>query len=385
MISAIDRDLVVQLTQDLVRFPSVNPPGNEREAAEFLGARMSDLGLEVEVQILEETRANVIGRIRGTGKGHLVFSGHLDVVPPGEQPWHHAPFAAERVDGRIYGRGSCDMKGGVASMVTAAAALVQGGFRPNADLIIAASCGEEAGMLGAGVMVERRSLEGAASLVVCEPTGLDVYIGEKGVFWIRIRAFGQTAHGSTPWLGINAVSYFARLIPRLEAYPFTWQESDLLGKPSLSVNIIRGGNKVNVVADFCEIDVDLRTVPSQDQGQLLEQIRALAEEVAAEFHSGLRIELEIDQAKQSLETPRNDALVETTILAVEAIRGKTPLVGGVTYGTDAAYLAPGFNIPMVICGPGGTDMLHQPNEYVEIEQLFQAAEIYVDLAKRLLG
>jgi succinyl-diaminopimelate desuccinylase len=159
----------------------------------------------------------------------------------------------------------------------------------------------------------------------------------------------------------------------------------LLGRPSLSVNTIRGGSKVNVVADFCEIEVDLRTLPSQNQEELLEHIRRLGEELAAEFHPGLRVEIEIDQAKQSLETPRNDPLVEETIKAVTAVRRRPPQVGGVTYGTDAAYLAPGFNIPMVICGPGGTDMLHQPNEYVEIDQLVQAAEIYVDLARRLLA
>src|SRR5579872_4023843 len=135
----VDKDLVVELTRDLVRIQSVNPPGNEQEAAEYLGNRMRHLGLEVELQHLEPDRAQVIGRLRGSGDGHLVLTGHLDVVPPGGQTWEHEPFAADLVDGRIYGRGSADMKGGVAAMVAAAAALIDAGFHPSADFVIAAT------------------------------------------------------------------------------------------------------------------------------------------------------------------------------------------------------------------------------------------------------
>src|SRR5438270_10515282 len=119
----VDLNLVIRLTRDLIRYPSVNPPGDEEEIARFLGEQMEAFGLEVELQPLVERRANVIGRIRGTGTGHLVLTGHIDVVPPGQQPWTHEPFGAEQVEGRIFGRGSADMKGGVAAMVTAAAAL----------------------------------------------------------------------------------------------------------------------------------------------------------------------------------------------------------------------------------------------------------------------
>lgn len=381
----VDRDLVVDLTRELVRFRSVNPPGNEQEVAEYLAGRMTELGLEAELQPLEEGRANVIGRLRGEGSGHLVLTGHLDVVPPGGQEWRHDPFGADLDDGRIYGRGSADMKGGVAAMVTAAAALVRSGFRPSADLILACTAGEEAGMLGAIAMVERGALEGARYLVVAEPSDLNVFVGEKGVLWVKLRALGQTAHGSMPWLGINAVSYMSRLIPRLEEYPFPWEESALLGKPTLSVNVIRGGNKINVVPDLCEIELDMRTVPSQHHQDILERLRSLAQEVARDFHSDLRVEAEIDNDKQPLETDRSEPLVQSAIAAVESVRGTTPEVGGVTYGTDAACLGPGFNIPMVICGPGSPGMAHQPDEYVEVEQLVGASRIYAELAQRLIG
>lgn len=381
----VDRELIVGLTRDLVRFQSVNPPGNEAEVAEFLGARMRDLGLEVEVQPLEEGRANVIGRIPGDGSGHLVFTGHLDVVPPGGQRWEHDPFAAELVDGKIYGRGSADMKGGVAAIVGAAASLVRSGFKPKADLVIAATAGEEAGMIGAAAMAERRSLDGARYLVVAEPSNLDVFIGEKGVLWLLVRALGRTAHGSMPWLGVNAVSYAARLIPRLEEYPFPWEESALLGRPTLSVNVIQGGNKTNVVPDVCEMEVDMRTVPGQDHAHIIRTLQSLAEQVAGEYNPEVRVEVETINDKMPLETERAEPLVGALVEAVEGVRGVSPEVGGVTYGTDAACLAPAFNIPMVICGPGAPGMAHQPDEYVEVEQLVQAAQIYDSLARRLLG
>lgn len=380
----IDRDLVVELTRDLIRLPTVNPPGNELPAAQYLARRMEEFGLEVEVQQIEENRANVIGRIRGTGDGHLVFTGHIDVVPPGGQEWQYPPFAADLEDGRIYGRGSADMKGGVAAIVAALAALQQSGFRPKADVIAACTYGEEAGMVGAKGMTERRSLQGSRYLVVAEPSDLGVYIGEKGVLWVNVRAFGRTAHGSMPHLGVNAISYMARLIPRLEAYPFAYQESELLGKPTLSVNVIAGGNKTNVVPDVAEISLDMRTVPGQNHGQMVEQIRHIAQELAGEFHSDLAIEVEVVQDQAPLETDRSNALVDAIIQSVTATRG-VPEVGGVAYGTDAAYLGPGFDMPMVICGPGAAGMAHQPNESVEVEQLVQATQIYADLARRLLG
>lgn len=381
---AIDRDLVIDLTRELVRIPSVNPPGNEQPAAEYLGRRMQELGMSVDIQQVEPGRANVIGRIHGRGDGHLVLTGHLDVVPPGGQAWERDPFGADLADGKIYGRGSCDMKGGVAAIVAAGAALIESGFQPSADYVVAATCGEEAGMTGARDMVARQSLVGSRYLVVAEPTGLDVFIGEKGVLWVRVRALGQTAHGSMPSLGINAVSYMSRLIPVLEQYPFEFQTSDLLGDPTLSVNTISGGNKTNVVPDLCEIELDMRTVPSQDHKRLMTEIGERATEIARTFHPGLRVEVDLIQEQRPLETEPDHPLVEAMVQTVTVVRGK-PRTAGVPFGTDAAQLGPGFSIPMVICGPGQPSMAHQPNEHVEVEQLVQAAEIYAALAQRLTG
>ncbi|HEX6510237.1 MAG TPA: M20 family metallopeptidase [Chloroflexota bacterium] len=382
--ASVDRDLVTQLTRELIRFQSVNPPGNEAPVAQHLAGRLEEMGIEVDLDEAEPGRANLVARIRGEGDGHLVFTGHLDVVPPGSQKWQHEPFAADLEGGRIYGRGSADMKGGVASIVAAMDALKQSGFRPKADVVLAATYGEEQGLAGARAMAARKSLAGARYLVVAEPTDLNVFIGEKGVLWVTVRALGRTGHGSMPWLGVNAISYMARLIPRLEEYPFPFEESELLGKPTLSVNMIQGGNKSNVVPDVCEITLDMRTVPSQGHRDIIERLRSVAEDAAREFHPDLRVEIDVIEDVGPLETERTEPLVEAMLASVEAVRS-APRVEGVPYATDAAYLGPGFSIPMVICGPGTLGVMHQPDEYTEVEQLVQAAEIYVDLTQRLLS
>lgn len=381
----MDSDLVVRLTREMIRLRSVNPPGDELPVAEYLAAEARQNGLDVELQDLDTGRANCMVRLKGGAAPALVLTGHLDVVPPGEQAWEHDPFGAEIVDGRIYGRGSTDMKGGVAAILTAMIELRRSGFRPAGDVVLAATAGEEAGLYGARDMVERRSLTGAGYLVVAEPTDLNVFVAEKGVLWMQVHYYGRTAHGAMPWLGVNAVSAMARLIPVLESYPFRFEESPTLGKPTLSVNMIDGGNKTNVVPDHCRIVLDMRTVPSQDHAALTQEVKQQAEAVARATNEDIRVDITVDQDSLAVETDPQEPLVRAVTASVQAVTGRPPRVEGVNYATDASVLAPGFSIPMVICGPGGSDMLHQPDEWVAIEQLTQAAEIYADLARRLLG
>lgn len=383
--SSSSPDLAIAITRDLIRIPTVNPPGNELPAAQYLADVMESLGLDVTIQEIEPNRANVIGRLKGRRNGHLVLSGHIDVVPPGEQPWERNPFSADMDDTYIYGRGSTDMKSGVGAIVAALGRLKAEGFQPEADVIAAISYGEEAGLVGAEGIVERRALEGAHYLLVAEPTDLDVYIAEKGTCWTIARFLGRTAHGARPDLGANAVSAMARLIPRLEANPFPYTESPLLGHPTVSVNVIRGGNKTNVVPDLCEIEVDMRTVPGQDLTEIVASMERMGNEIAREYGPHMRFEVEPLHQMLAVETSPDHHLVGAAIAAVRAVTGRTPKIGGVPYATDAACLGPGFAIPMVICGPGDTSMLHQPDERVLIRELVEATDIYCDLAQRLLS
>jgi succinyl-diaminopimelate desuccinylase len=379
-------DDVVALTQRLVRVNTVNPPGNEEAAMRVVGAYLEAAGIQPEYQELEPGRANLIARLPGSaGSGHLVLSGHMDVVHQGQGVWDHEPFDADLVDGRLVGRGTADMKGGVAAMAVALAGLSREGFRGSGDLILAVSAGEEVDTAGARLMARTNALADAAYLVVGEPTGLDVFIAERGVLWLRVSAHGRTAHGSMPHLGVNAISYIARVIPRLEANPFAFEAHPILGEPTVSVNGISGGVKVNVIPDYCEIAVDMRTVPGQSHDALIGDVRRLLDDAADEMGNAVRTNVEVLQNMPPVETSPEDRLVRVIVDAGAAARGASPTIGGVSYGTDGAVLAPALNCPLVIFGPGQPGQAHQPNEFIDVSELHQAVRAYSTLARTLLS
>ncbi len=385
-VEEVDLESVVDLTQRLVRVDTVNPPGNEAAAAELVGEYLERHGLDVEYQRFSPQRANLVARIRGEAPdGHLALSGHLDVVHPGAKEWASPPFAAERKGDRLVGRGTADMKGGVASMAVAAASLAGRGFHPKADLILAISAGEEVDTVGARHMAGTGVLRGTSMLVVGEPTGLDVFVAEKGVLWPRVTAHGRTAHGSMPQLGVNAITFISHLIRRLEGNPFPFEASPILGEPTVSVNTIEGGVKVNVVPDRCSIEVDMRLVPGQDRTSILNRLDAILDEVRTETGLDIHTEVEVLQDMPPVELPKSDPFVRQVVEVVAAVRGSDPEIGGVSFGTDGAVLGPALNAKLVILGPGKLDQLHQTNEYVDIEELGQATKIYMELAHTLLG
>jgi succinyl-diaminopimelate desuccinylase len=384
----IDQQEVVELARRLIRFNTVNPPGNEEEANRYLGAYLAESGLEVQYQQVEPQRVNLIARLRGAeNSGHLVFSGHMDVVPPGEVAWDHDPFAAELVGGRIVGRGAADMKGGVAAMAVALATLARSRFVPKADIVLAVSAGEERMGPGAQLMVATRVLEGSAYLIVGEPTGLDICIAQKGGRGYSITAYGRPAHSSTPHLGVSAISYMARVVLALEANPFPFTPHELLGEPTVTVAGIESGVARNVVPDRCTLVVGMRMVPGQTPEELDACLQRLLDDVVCQSGLAVRTEVELYQGREGIppiETSRDHPLVGAISAAIEAVSGAAPAVKGFTGGTEAALLSPAFGLPFVICGPGKLAQAHQTNEYVEVNELGTAARAYGLLAGSLM-
>ncbi|MDQ2744286.1 MAG: M20 family metallopeptidase [Chloroflexota bacterium] len=382
----IDLDEVLDLTRKLIAFRTVNPPGDEEPAVRFLGWYLAERGIGVEYQQVEPNRANLIARLPGRGEsGHLILSGHMDVVPPGDTSWRHDPFDAVREGDRLVGRGAADMKGGVAAMAVAFLTLAREGFEPRGDLILAVSAGEErGGAPGAHLMVSSGILAGAANLIVGEPTGLDICTGQKGVVRWQITAFGRAAHSSTSHLGTSAIAYMARLVPLLESNPFPFEPSALLGAPTISVTTIEGGHAFNVIPDRCGITALGRLVPGQSIEALSPMLEQLLERVAVE--SGLAVRTEVEtMGLSALETPRDCPLVEAASEAVAEATGHTPAILGFTGATEAAVLAPPLGASMVIVGPGTLEQAHRTDEYVEIPQLGAAARAYIGIIERILG
>ncbi|MGH8068425.1 MAG: M20 family metallopeptidase [Candidatus Entotheonellia bacterium] len=382
---SIDHDAAVRLLTECVKLPTVNPPGNEKLAADWLAEQLEHRGFSPRVDDLGGNRANIVTVLRGTGeKPALVFNGHLDVVPVGDTPWTHDPFGGVRVNGRLYGRGTSDMKSGLMAMVMAADALQQTGVRLKGDLILSGVADEETGALGAKSWVQAGGLQGVGAIVIGEPTNLEVYIAEKGAFWLEITTYGKTAHGSMPDLGINAVMHMTAALHALTRLSLPYQAHPLFDKPTMNVGTIVGGNKTNVVPDRCTVTIDLRTLPGMRHEDVLQDIRQTLDglrEAIPDFAYAIRVMAERAPVASDPHAP----IVETALAILEAGgRRETPKATP-GFATDASVFQPASGAPFLIFGPGIPQLAHQPNEYVEIDTYLRSIELFCELAVKYLS
>lgn len=367
----------VTLTRDLIRFDTVNPPGNERPCAEHLGRLLQDAGFAVSYHDLAPGRASLIARVGGGEKPPLCFTGHIDTVPLGAMPWSKDPFAADVEGDRLYGRGASDMKGGVAAFVFAMIDLMPGlAEGPGVELVITA--GEETGCEGAFHLAGLGDALGrAGAVVVAEPSANYPYVGHKGALWLKARSRGVTAHGSMPERGVNAIHKAARAITKLEDFDFNVARHAVLGKPTLNVGTVHGGMNVNSVPDQADIGIDIRTIPGQDHGG----VRA-----SLESYLGDDVEIDATVDVEAVWTDPADAWVKEVFAVMAPLLGEAPETRGATYFTDAAALTPAYGgPPTVILGPGEPHLAHQTDEYCLVSRIDQAVEAYRRLARSWCG
>ena len=383
-LAALDDDMLVQLTQDLVRIRTINPPGDEAKAATFVADWMqqNDMAAEL-VPHAEGGRASVVGGLDGQGERRAVlFSGHLDTVPAGDN-WEHEVLAADIDDGKIWGLGTTDMKAGVAAMLVAMRAVKQSGAALKGNLLFAGTAGEEIESMGARELVREQKLDDVGFMVIGEPTGNRVITAEKGVLWLELRAKGQTSHGSLPHLGVNAIAHMSRLLEALQAEDIPYETHPLLGDFTMNIATIEGGVKTNVVPDSCRVTIDTRTVIGQDHQQILDTVRQLIDRLCAEDPT-LHIEVRSINERIPLDIPFDDPYVQSFVRQRDLVTGDTSVPTAATFATDGSVFVPAYDAPMVICGPGLPEKAHQPNEYVEISRLVESARIYTLAALDLL-
>jgi len=384
LLESIEEPEVVKVCQDLVRIKSVNPPGDERPAAEYVATALEQAGAKVELIEHSPTRASVLARVRSSRQlPALLYNAHLDTVPVGAERWIYEPFSAAIADGRIWGRGTADMKSGLAALIVAMRTLLKARVPLRGDLILAATAGEESDSLGATALATRPDLGPAQALVIPEPSYNDIYVAEKGAFWLELTTQGKTAHGSMPDLGRNAVMMMVALIGELEKMAFPYQEHPMLGGFSRSINTIAGGVKTNVVPDLCVATVDMRTVPGQDHRAILRQTEGLIADLTRRIPD-FQASVKIVNDRPPVETSPSEPAVQRFADVVARVTGERPVPKGVRYYTDAAAFVPHLKVPMIICGPGNATLAHQPNEHVEIAKLVQAAKIFTLAAMKLL-
>lgn len=358
----------IELACRLVAFDTVNPPGRELECARHLEALLAGAGFDTQLVPMGADRASLIARTgRAGSKKPLVFTGHIDVVPLGMRPWSVDPFGACIADGKLHGRGSSDMKGGVAAFVAAAITEARA-VRDDAQIVLLITAGEETGCEGARSIVDAGLQGTAGGLVVCEPTANVPYVGHKGALWLKATALGKTAHGSMPEQGDNAVYKAARAVERLSCFDFHCERHRALGAPTLNVGTFHGGLNINSVPDRAAIEIDLRTIPGLEHAELRRRIR---EQMAED------LELETLVDLPGIWTSPQHPWVEHVSRIVTAITAVPAAVSTATYFTDASVLLPALEgAPAVVLGPGEPALAHQTDEWCSVARILEAVAIY---------
>jgi acetylornithine deacetylase/succinyl-diaminopimelate desuccinylase family protein len=371
--------VTTDLLAQLVAIDSVNPalvPGGagESEIAAFVAAWLTDQGLEVTVDEPLAGRPSVIGVARGTGAGaSLMLNAHLDTVNVDGMLRPHEPIVR---DGRLYGRGAYDMKGGLAAIMVAGAAAARDGL--SGDVIVSAVADEEHASEGVQSVLRRWR---ADACIVTEPTHLRVCVAHRGFVWAQLQTQGRAAHGSRPDLGVDAIVGMAPVLAgipalqrRLEARPHP-----LLGAASLHASLIAGGQELSSYPERCVLDVERRTLPgesAQDVERELRELLALAGEADPRLDTGLRMGL----VREPFEVDRSADIVQAVRAAAARTLGAEPEIVGHSAWMDAAFLS-AAGIPTVVFGPTG-EGAHAIEEHVELESVEQVAEIVIETARR---
>jgi succinyl-diaminopimelate desuccinylase len=367
-----------ELLKKLIKAEST-PEKGELASAKVLSDEFSKSGINCRIDKWDQTRANIITQVNSAGsKGALLFACHLDVVGPGEEMWDKPAFEAIESGGKIYGRGSVDMKGGITAAVTAIRQVVDSGIKLQGDIIFTAVAGEETDSCGAKRFInDHDQLPDFAGIVIPEPTDFSIVTAHRGMLWLEITTKGKAAHGSTPQLGVNAINSMRLILNELENYEIPAAPHPLLGKCSMSVNTITGGKELNVVPDKCKIKVDIRTLPEQNHQDIISDLK----KIFAQIKTGNpQFDAEVGVVRQvrPLETDCSSDFIKDFCSTVGI--NETVAVG---FTTDGPHFAP-LGAPVVIFGPGKPYLCHKPNEYIEINDIEKAVEHYKNIILKFL-
>ncbi|BBB47377.1 M20 family metallopeptidase [Pelolinea submarina] len=376
-----ENNSVITLCQDLIRFNTSNPPGNELAAALFVEARLRQAGFETSLIKHDENRATLLAMLEGRPQSDtFLFVGHLDTVPCGDlSKWERDPFEAFCDGERIIGRGASDMKGGLTALLTAAE--VVKGRKVNNTIILAFTADEESGCLGAISLLDIPRIKDTKMLLIPEPTSNQIGVAEKGALWVRISARGKSAHGSMPDQGINAINEIIALMNALDLSDFELEKNNHLGTFTHSLNTISGGIKTNIIPDSCEISMDIRTLPTQNHRDILTAIAGAVKQVTDQ-HPEYAFSCETVISKPGLETNCGQAQVARIVDLIQSSKKDVNKIG-LNYYTDAAVLVPALNVPFLLFGPGDADQAHATNEKLDLSKLYQSCEIYSEILKKI--
>ncbi len=384
VLDKIDADQLVELTQSLLRANGQNPPGEEAATVAVLAGAAAELGLDFCEMPVQPSRNNLRVTLAGGAGPGLLLLGHTDVVPVGEG-WARDPFGGVVEDGRIYGRGASDMKGGLAAALSAMAALR--GTELSGPVDLAALVDEEE--TGNGIRAYVASVP-AASFLGCinaEPTGLQTIVGARGASYLRVDVHGTACHAGSPGDGANAIYGGAAVVAEIERLHAELADHPhpLLGPATWSVGQIQGGSGGSVVPAECVVVADRRLLPGESAAAVLDDLRSRVDALAL-ANRGLTVEVSMPMEMPAFETPADSPLARSVGAAVADAGGPTLAPGGWTAACDGGFVARDLGVPVVVLGPGSVaEQAHRPDESVAIEELITAARAYALTALRLLA
>ncbi|WP_168735902.1 M20 family metallopeptidase [Cohnella fermenti] len=388
LLAAVPPEETNSLLMRLIREEShADSPGQERSTAQTMADELKKAGIPCEWDEVLPNRFNLIARLPGCGNGpSLMLNGHLDTVPAYGMDMAFAPFIRE---GRMYGRGSVDMKGALAAMVSVLIAFSRTGIGLSGELMLAATVGEETYSPGAYKLASAK--RPADYAIVGEPTELRIGIAHKGVAWYEAVFEGKSVHGSVPQSGVNAVYHAARWIERLrgEHLPeLSRRRHPLLGSPTLNIGVIEGGTRPVIVPGLCKVLFERRLIPGESADTALEELRdTLAK--AGQGEEGWRARVTTMDNFHGvphgpLDTPASSRIVLALREAAEQLGITSVEPAGLPFWTDGALIG-AAGTETVVCGPGRIEEAHSDLEYVELEQLRQAFLLYSAAACRICG
>ena len=377
----------VRMLKELVKINSVNPfegtGEGEAEISEFIRGRLQSYGAKTRLQKVRGRRANVIGTLKGSGGGRtLMLNGHVDTVGFTEETKN--PFGAVTDSkGLLHGRGACDMKGSIASMLGAIKSLVESGAELKGDLIFTGVIDEEYLSIGTNAIIKEYSSDAA---IVGEPTSLDIAIAHKGYAWVGVEVHGRAAHGSVPEKGIDAIVEASKLVGRLSELQKSYKSVShpLLGNPKMHMSIITGGTEWSIVPETCSIRMERRTLPAEPKYITIKEVKKVVQDLSAEDPEFSATVTDFF-GQPALDISRKEPVVKALASAYKGVTGHKPKFVGVPYWTDAALLVSKKGIPTCLFGPGDIRLAHSSDEYVPVKEVERGSLIFEQTIRNFCG
>jgi succinyl-diaminopimelate desuccinylase len=420
LLREIKKDELIQLTQDLIRIPSVRSQeggSNEEKVAHFLSHLLEEIGLDVVVEEVEPGSPNVIAVLQGEGDGPcLMFECHTDVVTEGDpSEWKYGPYEGRLVGNRIYGRGACDTKGNLAAAIKAVQAISQSGIPFKGRILLGIMVDEEGMMSGVKHFIRQGWASGVNGAIICEPVDNHLCITQKGALRAELITIGKMSHGAMPLAGFNPIPPMISILEKMRQLEEEEMErlgkDILLGYPSITPTVLqapaKGEPQLNVIPYQCRALLDIRTIPGQSHEALKKQLEDIVKEeersIKASLDSGplkeiretlekglskgisFQAKLDVFEDRPWTKTSREEGIVQAVSKAIRSVTGEEPVYGGVPGATDGTFLSAWAGIPIVTIGAGKWMIPHQKDEWVSVEDLELTAKIYAVSAIEFLN